>query len=251
MTNAKLTDLKAGRQHHCGDKGLQQLEREKRRNNLPAHHPELAATVVKMVAEQATADEVCQARHGQTEQRVVPIVAPTAGKIEPLRFQVFQESGQVARIILTVAIHGENELAPRGPQAIEQGRSLPAVLGLVQDATLRPPGDAQLNLVGRSIGTTVVDEDRFPIAVHHRQNLGRAGDQGQDVTRFVEKRDHERIARGRVHGVSAMNTVQMKPGRNPMKDSLYRPLRRERTASVVAGEAKIIAASQSSGGSDQ
>jgi hypothetical protein len=128
---------------------------------------------------------------------------------------VGQESRQIAGIILTVAIHGENEFAPRGPQAIEQCRSLPAGLGLVQDATLRPPGDAQLDLVGRRIGAAVVDEDRFPIAVHQRQNLGRVGDQGQDVTRFVEKRDHERIARGRVHGASSMNTVQMKPGRNP------------------------------------
>ena len=251
MPNAKLTDLKSGRQHHCGDKGLQQLEREKRRNNLPAHHPELAAAVVEMVAEKATADEVSQTRHAQTEKRVVAVVAPTAGKIEPLRFQVSQESGQIARVILTVTIHGENEIAPRGPQAIEQGRSLPAVLGFVQDAALRPPGDTQLDLVGRRIRAAVVDEDRFPIAAHHLQNLGRAGDQGQDVSRFVKKRDHERIARGRVHGLSSMKTVQMKPGRNPRKDSLYRPLRRERTASVFAAEARIIAASQSSGGSDQ
>lgn len=63
VAHAELADAETGGDEDRGEKGLEQFEREKCSDDFAAHRAELAAAVVKVVAENAAADEVGEPGH--------------------------------------------------------------------------------------------------------------------------------------------------------------------------------------------
>ena len=109
----------AGGDQDGGEKRLQKLKREKRRDDLAAKHADLAAAVVEAVAEQAPANRIGEARHFPTQPRVVPVVPPATRDVQRAGLDRGEQHEEVARVVLAVTIQREDELAPRGTQALE------------------------------------------------------------------------------------------------------------------------------------
>jgi hypothetical protein len=67
VAHAEFTEAKTGGNDNGGEKRLQQFEGEEAGNDFAAHRAKLAAAVVEVVAEDAAADKIGEARHAAAE----------------------------------------------------------------------------------------------------------------------------------------------------------------------------------------
>ena len=217
VADAEFAEAETGGDGDGGKERLEELEREEGGDDFAAHGTELAAAVVEVVAEDAAADEVGETRHAAAEPGVVAVVAPAAGDVEGAGFDGGDEEREIARVVLAVAVHGEEDGAAGGAEAVEEGGGLADVARLVEGAAAGPAGDAGGDFGGGGIGAAVVDEDDLVVAAEGVEDFDGGADQREDVAGFVEKRDDERVVRRRRHGVAGcgVKTTSRTPGRRP------------------------------------
>ena len=67
VAHAEFTEAETGGNDDGGEKRLQQFEGEEAGDDFAAHRAKLAAAVVEVVAEDAAADEIGEARHAAAE----------------------------------------------------------------------------------------------------------------------------------------------------------------------------------------
>ena len=248
VSNGRLADPETGRDRKRGNETLHELHGKKRLANLAAHDPQLAAGIVYAILENRAPHDIRDPRHDAAKRGIVSVDAPAAGEINLARLDEREEGRIVAGIILAVAVHHEQILAPRGSQPGEERDGLAGVLRHAQLDTLGPAGVRLGELGGGVVGAAVVDQDDFERAADRAQHVDGTRDEGQDIAGFVEDgHDQGKLRRRDGHG-SGVKRMQMKPGRRPRKDSRYVPRNFARTASAWVLETITSAPSQSSGG---
>lgn len=217
VADAEFAEAETGGDGDGGEEGLEELEGEEGGDDFAAHGAELAAAVVEVVAEDAAADEVGEAGHAAAEPGIVAVVAPAARDVEGAGFDGGDEEREIARVVLAVAVHGEENGAAGGAEAVEEGGGLAEVARLVEGAAAGPAGDAGGDLGGGGIGATVVDEDDLVVAAETIEDFDGGADEREDVAGFVEKRDDERVVGRRRHGAAGcgVKTTRRTPGRRP------------------------------------
>ena len=77
------------------------------------------------VAEETPADRVGYPRHHATQRGIVPVGAPPAGKVTAARLHQRQQRRDVARVVLPVAIHRDDEVPYGGLQSGQERERLP------------------------------------------------------------------------------------------------------------------------------
>ena len=85
------------------------------------------------------------------------VVAPAAGDIERAGLDRGEQEREIARVVLAVAVHGEENFAAGGTEAVKECGGLPEVARLVECAALWPSGDASGDFGGGGVGAAVVD----------------------------------------------------------------------------------------------
>ena len=145
------------------------------------------------------------------------VVAPAAGDIERAGLDGCDQEREIARVVLAVAVHGEENFAAGGTESVKECGGLPEVARLVECAALWPSGDASGDFGGGGVGAAVVDENDFKGVWESVEDFDGGGDEGGNVARFIVERNDEGVAWGRRHGrvVTGVNTTQRKPGRSP------------------------------------
>ena len=127
---------------------------------------------------------------------VLAVLAPAADDVVAL-VQLGQELGNLGRVVLEVAVHGNDDLAPGLVETRLQGRRLAEVAAeLDQDDVVILFIDLLEGGVG-SVRAAVVDEDQLVGPAGLVQNVLEAGVHLLDIVHFVVKGDDDAQLQGR------------------------------------------------------
>ena len=193
MTHGKFADTETGGDGDRGQERLHEIDGEKRVDDFAAEDTQLAAAVVQAVAEQTAPDGVAESRDQPADGRVVAIDAPTTGEIKCAGGDGRVERGKIAGIVLAVAVHGEDQIAARDAQAVEQRGGLTEVSGVRKRAAFGPACTGGGDLGGGRVGAAVVDEDDLENRVQRCKHRHSVLEERQEIARFVIERDDERV----------------------------------------------------------
>lgn len=161
MAHGKFADAETGGDGDSGQERLHEIDGKKRVDDFAAEHAQLAAAIVQAVVEQAAPDGVAESRDQPADGRVVAIDAPATGEIKCAGGDGRVERGEIAGIVLAIAVHGEDQIAARGAQAVEQRGGLAEVSGVRERAAFGPACTGGGDLGGGGVGAAVVDENDF------------------------------------------------------------------------------------------
>ncbi len=146
----------AGALDEGGDEAVHAAEEDEGVAAGSAHHLEGAAGVADAVAGEAAADQVGDAALEAFEGGVAALGAVAADEVEALVEQV-EHGGEVAGVVLEVAVEEGDDGSGGGHDAGVHGGGLAAIFGELEDADEGMAGD-----VGDGgVGGAVVDEDEF------------------------------------------------------------------------------------------
>jgi len=194
MPHGEFADAEAGGDGDRGQERLHEIDGEKRVDDFAAEDAQLASAIVQTVVEQAAPDGVAKSRDQPTDGRVVAIDAPATGEIKCAGGDGRVERGEIAGIVLAIAIHGEDQIAARGAQAVEQRGGLAEVSGVSERVAFGPARTGGGDFRGGRVGAAVVDEDDFKRRLQAGEHGHGAREEREEVAGFIIDRHDERVA---------------------------------------------------------
>ena len=160
-----------------------------------------AACVRRRVMQQSRPYRVGPARRPALACAVAAVHPPACEqpRVVPGRIPRREQSGDVGRIVLAVAVQGHDPLRPGCFHAIADGRALAALHRMLQHAQLAHLLLQRLQDLRAVVGGMVVDVDDFELRATVQVGHDLAH-QARDVVAFVEHRNDDRKLRQRPGG---------------------------------------------------
>ena len=166
------------------------------------------------------------------DEGIVPLLAPARDDVVPC-IELLEEPGDVGRVVLTVAIDGYQDLAPRLVERRRERRGLAAVAPQADDShvfRVAPPN--RVEPFGRAIGRPVIYEDQLVPQRSRPQHDVELGMKWIDVVDFVEDGNQHRQIVGSRHifympagGSNALSRVGFAFSRENRPAPLFHPAR--------------------------
>ena len=124
-------------------------------------------------------------------ERVVTILPPARNHVVT-GFELFQQPGNVRRVVLPVAVDRDQDLSARQVEGGRQGRRLATVAPQEHNPhVLGVNALNRLELCRRAVGRTVIDKDQLVIDGQRPQYGIELGVKRLDVVDFVEHRNQD------------------------------------------------------------
>ncbi len=190
VAHLDLGDLEAGL---GGDHGDVAMELPVDRDGLDDLAPvglEAAVEVVQRDPGRLAHGPVEEARRQRLVERILAPLFPAGYQVEALR-ERRREIGDLGRIVLTVAIHGDDVVTAGGGEPVRQRRRLAEVAPQLDDAHVVPGFGEPLHDRERAVRGPIVHEDDLVRAAERRKRLVDLGDERLEAVRLVVHGDHE------------------------------------------------------------
>ena len=123
-------------------------------------------------------------------QRILPALLPARDEIEALR-QRRREIGDLGRVVLTVAVHRDDDAAARGGEPVGERRRLAEVTPQLDDAHVVASFGEPAHDRKRPVGGAVVHEDDLERGAARSQRLVDLGNERLEAVRLVVNGDDE------------------------------------------------------------
>ena len=179
--------------------------------HVGAERFQAAAQVVEGQAGDAPDQPVGELRRQLAQpEAVLPLVAPAGDDVEVFRQQALHQARDVARVVLQVAVHRDDDVAGGGVDAgLHRGGLAEVARELHHADVVADRAGVAAQGGGRRVAAAVVDDDQLPGLWISRQRRLHGVDQRRGVLDLVVHRHHHRQAVGReqergvghVHGV--------------------------------------------------
>jgi len=128
VTHRHFAYTKARRDGHGREEGLHHRRGQKGGDNFMTKDAQLAASIMDAVVQDRSADKIGQTRHCAAQIAVVPFHSPSAHNVNFALFYRGEKRRKILRIILTVTIESENELAARLLKTVQKCGGLALVV---------------------------------------------------------------------------------------------------------------------------
>ena len=145
-------------------------------------------------------DEVEDLRRHDLHRVVAPCLPPPADDVQTLLDQVLMHVVEVPRVVLKIAVHGEDVLTTRHAKSALKRERLPVTSPEREHADMRLLARDPLQCLQRAVGRAVVDEQHLVLAARGGECALDPLDELRDTLVLVADRNDDRESRaGVVH----------------------------------------------------